>query len=259
MPAAALSNELSDNPLLDAVDALTRPRADVATAPIRVCAWPPARRPDPWAAPIEGEQLERLAYWRTEHPPLIEQLRDAAAGGTGRHSPSHAELSRIPINAGAIEFHAAIEKMVSEWFVELTGRPPYLLPEKTLRQWYLAFIDAQRRGLITDETETARLGTLRAWRLGIDRLFGPPDATHEVTAPCPSCGESSYFDAASRTELPHPIIVRAWDLRATGGLDHTEATCRFCGQSWSGGTQLRALAWELERASELSSSVSSRS
>lgn len=141
----------TENELLDAVDALTLPR----TTKI-----PQANEAGIWCI-SEVEHTARLAH-----------LRAAIVGGIGSHAGGSGE-DRLPFDAGALALYTEIESAVSAWYVSLTGKSVHLLPETTLRQWYLAFDNAYRAGQVPDEERFVRTQLLGRWAKQIDGKFEP--------------------------------------------------------------------------------------
>ncbi len=139
------------NDLLDAVDALTLPYESKV-----------------FQSPDDGE-----AYvTRITHTPRLEHLRESIVGGIGSHGGGSGE-DRLPFDAGALALYDDIESRVSTWFVKLTGKPVYLHPETTIRQWYVAFDNAWRAGEVTDENRAAYARMISGWVTQIDGKFDP--------------------------------------------------------------------------------------
>lgn len=108
-----------------------------------------------------------------DHDPRLQHLRESIVGGIGGHGGSSNE-PRLPFDAGALALYDAIEGEVAVWFVELTGKPVFASPEQTLRQWYLAFDDAHRKGDVSDQERWDRTNQLKGWAAQIDGKFDPP-------------------------------------------------------------------------------------
>lgn len=140
-----------ENELLEAVDALTNPRTTKIT------------------------QSNEAGIWcisDVDHTPRLQHLRESIVGGIGSHGGGSGE-DRLPFDAGALALYTAIENEISDWYVALTGQPVHFTPEKTLRQWYIAFDNAHRAGTIRDEQRDERTAQLRGWANQIDGKFDP--------------------------------------------------------------------------------------
>lgn len=107
-----------------------------------------------------------------EHTPRLQQLRESIVGGIGSHGAASNE-PRLPFDAGALALYDAIEATIGAWFVDLTGKPVYPSPEQTLRQWYIAFNDADQKGDVPDMDRWERTAQIRTWARQIDGKFDP--------------------------------------------------------------------------------------
>lgn len=105
--------------------------------------------------------------------PLLARLRASVVGGIGSHAGSSSASERLPFDAGALALYTKIENTISQWFVDLTGKPIYLAPERTLTNWLVAFEKAYRAGNVPEFTLLNRVQTLQGWAFQIEGKFQP--------------------------------------------------------------------------------------
>lgn len=206
---------------------------------------------------------------------LLEQLRDAVAGGIMGHANSSDSSGKWPINAGALTLYTELEETAGQWHYELTGTPSHLYPETNLSEWYLALTKARAADNVTDEHEARALRSLRGWAARITAMFDPParlELTYRVQvpvvdrrtglpaswadgtprlrwetrpAPCPACHESFAFDPSTGDQIA-ALIVEYRRSEGESALSSATASCRFCERSWSGEFEMRVLRSELD-------------
>lgn len=141
----------TENELLNAVDALTAPRKTKV---------------------VQSNAAGIMCVSDVPHTPRLQHLRESIIGGIGSHEGGSGE-DRLPLDAGALALYTEIESDVSMWFVKLTGKPVYLTPEQTLRQWYIAFDKAHRAGEVGDAHRAGKVRSLTRWANQIDAKFDP--------------------------------------------------------------------------------------
>jgi len=115
-----------------------------------------------------------------DHPPLLLQLRDAVAGGTGSHTPSSAGNERIPVNPGALEMFDAIAKRINAWYITVPNAREDRYIHERLRDWYVDYTNQLRAGKISDADEYTTVKLIEGWARNIEGLFDPP-ITLELT------------------------------------------------------------------------------
>ena len=244
-----------DEPLLDAVDALTKPipRAVMiddthehdwlAVKTIRPAAEVRAlRKAGDKNASREIHTGEWWCPWcdttvttidrtppsstvvRQEDAPLLEQLEEAVANGREAAGGSQRPNERTPIAVGALDLVLEIRATVNGWLVDLgdTTRPADLV--SLVRHWYAASLAHQPAPLV---------GVLRGWERRIRNMLYPVQH-EEIVGICPRCEFAFVLldDARKRA------------LQGTNGdtYDRTRVECLVCGADWSGWDQLHELA-----------------
>ncbi|MCU1418690.1 MAG: hypothetical protein JWP32_2864 [Schumannella sp.] len=201
------------------------------------------------------------------HDGLIKQLRDAIASNIGGSAGGKPARERIPLDADALTKYEQMEVAIGERFRGLCEGIPGLLPEDTLRAWFLAFSNAHRAGTGSDASYEDEVRTLQSWVRTIEEKLSAPtvrelfDQSGQPET-CPECGAGWYEVILNRGILerfPDGTVKRRWyekerriALTASytpddkGGLTASFARCGCCGHVWMGSQGIRALAYELE-------------
>jgi hypothetical protein len=210
---------------------------------------------------------------------LLEQLRNAIAGGVGAHAGAADGAGRWPINAGALSLNAEVQDEVRQWHVRDVHLPPAVTIEATLMAWHLAILNRRRRDGDTEQIERYAVRKLVGWANRIESMFDPVDRlelTQEVAVPvvdpitrepvlrrdgtprvrvrqepaaCPRCGERTAFDRDTGDQITALVV----EYRRTVGeaaLHGASGACRFCGTEWSGEREVRELRWMLDHPGE---------
>jgi len=267
------------DPLLDAVDRLTRPRSS-------------------WV--LQANEAGIQCRSEVKHDPLLQQLREAVVGGIGSHAGSSAGHERLPFDAGALKLYSEIEDALTVMFVELVQEPVYLELERTARQWYLAYSNKVRAGQVPDSDVADTLNQLERWAHQIEGKFDPPQkleltvAVRETVmkpktrrrvdketgeswretvlddhgqpimvpkvdrnnkpivrivrrqpATCPRCGENFAFDPSTGDKILALVVEYREEGQST--IEHGSGFCRSCEHIWKAGTGMRELAWAIEQ------------
>ncbi len=251
---------MSDNYLLDAIDALTLPRT------VRIV------QPDP-----KGSGIECVADG-VEDAPIV-RLREAIAGNTGSHAGSSDPRTRIPLDPGALGLYNRIEERILEWYVGLLKTPPHLLPEKNLREWYRGIRYGLSSNVMVDEGLEAEVTRqVTSWVRQIGDMFDPPirlEVTRRVQIPlvsprtgerlywpdgslrvrlstqpahCPRCDQATARDPGTGDQTT-ALIIEYRQSQIDQALEAAAARCRSCESTWTGELGIRELrrdidAWE---------------
>lgn len=115
----------------------------------------------------------------------------------------------------------------------------FLYLEQTLTDWYIALVEAVRRGDVDAAIEDFHARVVRAWVESIEALFDPP-WQREWKSPHLHCREEWAYDAKTGDRIRAPILT----YRESNHNDPVEvigAECRFCGWKWSGRDGVRDL------------------
>lgn len=169
-----------------------------------------------------------------EHPPLLDQLREA---GSGRTSPgsNRGKHERSPIDLDAAFMHAQYAAQIGDW-CRMVGVKPSRSATESLRAWYAA------TRALNDFNGDGYQTILVRWAHTIRAHFDPPEK-FEAKQPCPICGASTWGDQINGGGRAIEISYRLTDTRDITG---ERALCRPCNTVWQGGDAVRELAEEMQ-------------
>jgi len=218
------SNQPTTDLLLDAVDALTKPR-QITTVQ-------------------KDDDTDAWLNVHTEtHPPLLELLIEGT--GVTRGSPS-SEI-RIPIDADALELWAQVHDLVRLWCLQLDASFVGDDLMLSVRHWYLAHANAYRARKISDVTDKDVTRMVQGWVRMIENKFDPPEK-REWMDPCPAYRVVRGVEGA---EVGHRrcgarrIVVQGEERFAIQlNVTTMTAECGSCKSSWSGSRGLSQLRYE---------------
>lgn len=221
----------------EAVDALTLPRT------------------------VKVIQSDNNRQWVTElrHDPLLIQLRDAVAGGVGKHAGSSPGNERIPFDSSALELFDSITGTINAWYLAIPTPRAHLIVSDRLRAWYVHHANLLRAGKVSREVDETATKTLTGWVSQITAKFDPPtvlELRHLVweggrqvhkPAKCPveACGAEWAMNPATGERIT-ALVVEYREIGAET-LDEAVGLCRSCGTEWRGRFALRALRHELDQ------------
>lgn len=210
----------------------------------------------------------------TEHPGLIQQLRDAVHGSFGSRGAASLGAERIPINVNALNLYEELKHDIAAEYKDATGREPGRddTPERLLAQWALAIVNGIRSGTLPEGSDEVAADLAQTWVLQIEDLFNPPKqleltvereretvtyrrvvkhttgeareervvttSTYRIPAPCPRCGER--YGSLSTGDRVLALLLEYWELGALT-FGRLRATCRACGWEWHGEDAARRL------------------
>lgn len=179
------------------------------------------------------------------HDPLLLQLRDSVAGGTGKHAGSSPARERIPFDAGALELFDTIAKQINAWYLELPGAREDRYVHDRLTDWYGDYENRRRAGKTTDTADRDTVKLVEGWARSIEAMFDPPQRI-EITTGCPMCGARYAFDPRNGDQMTAIVI----EYRELGELTLDRATgmCRSCETVWRGRHGVRELRWLIDQA-----------
>lgn len=198
--------------LLDAVDALTKPRKSKV---------------------VQQNDAGITCTSTVELPSLLEQL-DASIRSSMGGSTSGASLAseRAPLDTGALFEAMKITTQIEQWCraakVKATRKPA-----DDLRAWYVAKL-AQADDL---DAETFHIKQLGKWAHTIEALLDRP-REKDLPDACPTCGAKSWWRDGA--EYYRPLLVR---YRTDDPVGSATAVCRSCEANWNA----RELAYLLEQ------------
>jgi hypothetical protein len=192
--------------LLDAVDALTKPRIDHVA------------------------QVDDDGKWLRNHTvtndPLLTELKNAINPSSNTAAGSSALAStRNLIDSDAMFEYGKMTGAIGDWCRIYKVRPTRD-PIVDLRRWYVAFeLNPSDSGWHEKE--------LRRWASTIKGILNPPTLTIPVEAPCPICGATEWGDIINGGGT-QPVQVRVWVDEDSGAATGHTALCRACKAVWSG-------------------------
>lgn len=188
------------NPLLDAVDALRKPRTVVSwlgqhehefgpcpgthdlygvtrcndvDCELRFCSQ---------CSHVEGTETQVTdEFHRQVHPPLLLLLLN----DTGISKSARSSELKIPIDADALELWMQIRDMIRLWCRQLDATFEADDLPHSLYNWYLAHTNAHRTGRISNTIDHDVTRMVEGWVRMIERKFSP-DEKREWTDPCPA-------------------------------------------------------------------------
>jgi hypothetical protein len=206
------------------------------------------------------DDLDGKFLGHRQENPLLLKLRNAVGsniGGNGGDGKPARE--RVPIDVSAADLYTDITENIREWYGRETdyaehGRP---LPEVTLRQWYLRFVNRWRAGEITEDTMWSQIRILESWVRQVRDKLDPPNRI-EITAPCPMCGTEWVNIAPKIDGAQDPKdaeMVRVLNAVEAARIDDAYALCRACGTVWKGVSRMRALRIAIDDAETLKLSL----
>lgn len=219
--------------------------------------------------PIHGTDKKVIASLPRDG--LLKQLRSAVVGGIGSHEGALPGRERLPFDTGALELYDAIEKDVTRKFVNLVQKPVHLELERTLMQWYLAFIDAHSKGSVADGQLLSAVTVMRGWVLKIEAHFVQPKQLEltvnqyardtdgnileaadkswvvesRLPARCPLC--DAEFAVVPETGFRVWALVLEYRELGRDTMKSALGLCRACKAVWEGGSGVRELAYQLEQ------------
>jgi hypothetical protein len=196
-------------------------------------------------------------YVNVKNEPLLKMLREAVGAGIGGGGSSLGS-ERVPINQAAYELYGQIEQGISELFVAATGKPIYMYPEQTLRQWYVAFMLEVSRGTVSDRRQSEMLHIVRGWANRILAMFNPPierylpeevkveiatpngsvEVTQTMPKACPICG--NRYKINDDGDRVYALVMQWFDRRP----ESLTGLCKACDKVWAGENAL----WDLRVA-----------
>lgn len=240
------------NPLLDAVDALRKPRTVVSwlgqheheyidcpgthdlygtvyctdvDCALQVCKF---------CRSVEGtEPAATDEFHREEHPPLLTLLLE----GTGLGKASRSSELKIPIDADALELWTAIRDLVKLWCRQLDATYDGSDLPHSLSNWYLAHVNAHRSRRISDETDKDVTRMVEGWVRMIEARYDPPEK-REWTEACPAKVELRNPDGdviGTRICNARRIVVNNVERFAIElNVTTMTAECARCHHQWVG-------------------------
>lgn len=210
---------MSENRLLDAVDALTKRRTVVN-----------------WIG--DGERRRMVSR---QDDALLDLLADAVASNLGGHGSGRPARERVPVDFAALALLERISDTVRAWVGSLGGKAGRDVgPSSLLRSWYVLYMSAPRPVGEGDRFAAS----VEGWRSQVEGILDPPTVL-EITAPCPGCGESWAFDPSTGDR----VVALVASMRES--LDDASVQCRFCVRVWAGRYGARLVRRLIDEAEEL--------
>lgn len=247
---------MTDNPLLDAIDALTKPDtllrhrgtehdhfwAELVrdTTPDERAAAKATKRKLPrkvgtgqwWCMFCDETRDEKpddappaRTIDRQDDPCLLDQLEKRARTTLSDGGAAGKPGSSMLVDPTALDLANRIRRRISEWAEDLGAHGvPQLSLARMLRWWYVAYTSSPYP--VGDDDRKAH--TVAGWVTAIRDLLDPPDQIPYRGQPCPLCGETR---AIRELEGEVTDTVALWavlrpDYRAEGSY----GMCRACDQ-----------------------------
>jgi hypothetical protein len=249
---------MSENRLLDAVDALTKPvrRMRIVESDhdhdwlaVTITRTHKELRALKEAGEEKPEKTIRTGEWwcpwcdevvvtpdrrepstgtiRREDPPLLDQLEAATVNGMEATGGSRPPAERSPAALAALQLVIDIRGELVAWMGEQGGRVGSGLSlAEVLRSWYKLQLGSVR-------VEDAKAGILRSWEGRIKRMLEPEAGKTEILEICPSCEFAFVLTADGRK---HALEGTNADT-----YEGTSVECLVCGARWQGFEELHQL------------------
>lgn len=207
------------NPLLDAVDALTKDRTIHTVQP-------------------EGEYSDAETDHTETHPPLLVMLLE----GTGQGRAGRTSDIRIPIDADALELWAQVRDLVRLWCKKLHVPFDDDLLAST-RRWYIKHSNLVRSGQVSDVVDHDVTIMVEGWVRMIESKFDPPEK-REWTDHC--VADITHMDengnlAHRKCGARRILINGVEEFAITLNVATLTAECRKCHHKWVGEKELAEL------------------
>jgi hypothetical protein len=225
----------TNNPLLEAVDKLTKPRK-ISTV----------IKDD-----LTGAWLD---VHTEEHPPLLQLLNEGTGAGRG----SKTSDIRIPIDADALELEQQIFDLTKLWCKQLGASFIGDDLPSSVRHWYLAHTNAVQSGKVREMIDRDVTRMVESWVRMIEFKF-EPEEKREWTDACPAWvetpdpdgGLSTYSRCGARRIRTDTEERFAIQLNVTT----MTAECSECRTVWQGLEGVKELrydtnVWNLQKADE---------
>jgi len=199
------------NPLLEAVEALTKP--------------------------IRSKVMQGAVTSKVELPPLIVQLEQAIRGSiVGIGGSGSLANERNVLDGDALFRFMKISTTIKEWSRMAGSTITADDMGKTLTAWFLAYTSKP----VTIEQERFYVNQMEGWaRAIIDKLN--PKVTLLLSEQCPVCEAKTWWNSSDRLEYTHPLISQ-YPQDSEDPVNDATAMCRACAQVWTA----RELAYALE-------------
>lgn len=192
------------NSLLDAVDALTKPRItkmDRSKNGIRCV----------------GETVT--------HEPLLEWLNTAIAGAVGIGGSKALASQRNPIDADALYKFVLISNAIKDWARLAKSEIVKDDPGATLRKWFVA----QQSRPYEEASEAFYSKHMWAWVKQIESKITPMKVA-DLPDPCPICAATSWWNPSTREQYYRPLVIEYPE--GEDPRDKGVAMCRACATVW---------------------------
>lgn len=201
-----------DNPLLEAVEALTKPVETTALLD-------------------DGTTEKALNH------PLLVQLEQAVRGSiVGIGGSGSLANERNMLNGDALLKAMKILSTLKDW-ARIVGVAYVrdVTPADLLSAWYVGFIGKPHE----PDAERFYVRELDRWTREITAMFDPP-RKQDLPNPCPICGATEWWDPSDGQKRTRPLVITFHE--GPQMIDEGKGLCRACDTAFG----LRELAYAIE-------------
>jgi len=143
------------------------------------------------------------------------------------------------LDASALMLQDAIRNSLNQMWSRYSDQPPHKNLKEAIRKFHYLFRTITTERQLKDEAIWKVVRTTATWIRQIEMKFDPP-VTLEVTRACPNCDRKHVYNESNEQVA---AVVITWHK----SFDKSIATCRSCGQTWLGESELRQLRWEIDQ------------
>jgi hypothetical protein len=213
---------MTDNRLLDAVDALTKPTVDNVK-----------------------QTTDDGTYIRTvpvEHPALLQQLADAVlpSGSNDHGGQSASKAARNIIDGQALYELMLVQQQLFEWcgLVKIRGNRNDLA--STLRAWYVAYLPLNK----APESDEWYVRELSRWVRTITNRLDRTIKQFDTEQRCPLCKDATWVDEHGDRQPAR--LIASYKRDEDGRTSNEQVICQRCRCSWDSLDAIKELGEELQ-------------
>jgi uncharacterized protein with PIN domain len=133
----------------------------------------------------------------------------------------------------------AIRNSLNQLWTRYSDKPLPKDLKQGVRKFHLLFRTITTERELKPEAIWKIIRITDVWIRQIEMKFDPP-FTLEVTRRCPGCERKHVYNESNEQVA---AVVITWHK----SFDKSIATCRACGRTWVGESELRQLRWEIDQ------------